>query len=208
LQARKQAGCCPAVSWLLLCGHLCVAAYLSPGSGGGLNRAASCHLVPGIAGEEGSQPRARSLLGSAWAFSLSHVIFLLPQGVIDLEALGKKGYNVPKAGTIQVVSHPLASVSAVGRGPAGLQLPPPRVGTLHYVACQGSSQEACGEGGTWPPRQHNGGEHGLPGVMVIGDAREEEVGEEGQGLGRGACTCSGDGMRWGGSTGVEVGGKD
>lgn len=26
------------------------------------------------------------------------------QGVIDLEALGKKGYSVPKAGTIQVVS--------------------------------------------------------------------------------------------------------
>lgn len=47
--------------------------------------------------------------GPSWALyklSPSHVLFLLPQGVIDLEALGKKGYSVPKAGTIQVVSCP------------------------------------------------------------------------------------------------------
>ncbi|KFU91192.1 Protein FAM214B, partial [Chaetura pelagica] len=40
-----------------------------------------------------------------WALlglSPSHRLFLLHQGVIDLEALGKKGYSVPKAGTIQV----------------------------------------------------------------------------------------------------------
>lgn len=88
------------------------------------------------------------MLGHSWALrglSPSHVLFLLPQGVIDLEALGKKGYNVPKAGTIQVVSHSLASSSTMGRGPGGLQLPP-RVDTLHYVVWQGSSQKACAEG--------------------------------------------------------------
>lgn len=31
LQAYKQAGCCPAVSWLLLCHHVCVAACSSSG---------------------------------------------------------------------------------------------------------------------------------------------------------------------------------
>lgn len=54
--------------------------------------------------------------GPGWAvhFSFSHVLFLLPQGVIDLEALGKKGYSVPKAGTIQVVSGGWAPVASQG----------------------------------------------------------------------------------------------
>lgn len=66
----------------------------------------------------GSWPHAASQLGSPWAFflslSLSHMLFILPQGVIDLEALGKKGYSVPKAGTIQVVSGSWAPVAAWG----------------------------------------------------------------------------------------------
>lgn len=33
------------------------------------------------------------------------------QGVISLEPLGKKGYSVPKAGTIQVVSHQVVGLS-------------------------------------------------------------------------------------------------
>lgn len=57
------------------------------------------------------------------AFSLSHNAVYFAQGVIDLEALGKKGYSVPKAGTIQVVSHPLACSSTVGMGLVGLWLP-------------------------------------------------------------------------------------
>lgn len=48
------------------------------------------------------------------------MLFILPQGVIDLEALGKKGYSVPKAGTIQVVSHSLACSSSLGVGLGGL----------------------------------------------------------------------------------------
>lgn len=32
------------------------------------------------------------------------VVLCLRQGVVSLEPLGKKGYSVPKAGTIQVVS--------------------------------------------------------------------------------------------------------
>lgn len=67
--------------------------------------------------------------------------FLLPQGVIDLEALGKKGYSVPKAGTIQVVSHPLASGSTMGRGPGGLWLLP-KVDTFHYIVWQGQQPES------------------------------------------------------------------
>lgn len=48
------------------------------------------------------------------------MLFILPQGVIDLEALGKKGYSVPKAGTIQVVSHSLSCSSSLGVGLGGL----------------------------------------------------------------------------------------
>lgn len=48
------------------------------------------------------------------------MLFILPQGVIDLEALGKKGYSVPKAGTIQVVSHSLACSSSLGVRLGGL----------------------------------------------------------------------------------------
>lgn len=48
------------------------------------------------------------------------MLFILPQGVIDLEALGKKGYSVPKAGTIQVVSHSVACSSSLGVGLGGL----------------------------------------------------------------------------------------
>lgn len=67
-----------------------------------------------------SQTHTGSQLGSPYAFALSHMLFILPQGVIDLEALGKKGYSVPKAGTIQVVSHSLACSCTVGVGLVGL----------------------------------------------------------------------------------------
>lgn len=70
-----------------------------------------------------SQAHAGSQLGSPSAFFLSHMLFILPQGVIDLEALGKKGYSVPKAGTIQVVSHSLDCSSTLWKELDGLWLP-------------------------------------------------------------------------------------
>ncbi|XP_073199417.1 atos homolog protein B isoform X2 [Lepidochelys kempii] len=49
-------------------------------------------------GPVGTRPSA-----AAWATtSISHALLGNFEGVIDLEALGKKGYSVPKAGTIQV----------------------------------------------------------------------------------------------------------
>lgn len=93
----------------------------------------SCHFVPGICGRRGSGSCAGSELGSPWAFSLSHVLFVLPQGVIDLEALGKKGYSVPKAGTIQVVSCSLISSNAVRRA---LFAPRVEYGPLHCLSGQ------------------------------------------------------------------------
>ena len=82
---------------------------------------------------------------------------------------------------------------------------------LHYVVWQGSSQKACAEGVCGHQDNTTEGSMGCPGCWqgdkVMGDAGKEEVGEEGQSLGRNACTCGGDGMRWDGSTGVEVGGK-
>nr|XP_042696440.1 protein FAM214B isoform X2 [Chrysemys picta bellii] len=49
-------------------------------------------------GPVGTRPSAAS-----WATtSISHALLGNFEGVIDLEALGKKGYSVPKAGTIQV----------------------------------------------------------------------------------------------------------
>lgn len=44
LQEYKQAGCCPAISWLLLCHHLCIAACSSPG----LERDRAGHLLAAL----------------------------------------------------------------------------------------------------------------------------------------------------------------
>lgn len=65
--------------------------------------------------------------------------------MIDLEALGKKGYSVPKAGTIQVVSHSLASSSTTGRRLVDSGCP--QGGNMfHYFVSQGSSPKAGAEG--------------------------------------------------------------
>lgn len=52
------------------------------------------------------------------------------QGVVDLLPLGRKGYSVPKVGTIQVVSSPRGQVGRGGGrqplGPTNLVCPAPR----------------------------------------------------------------------------------
>lgn len=129
---------------------------------------------------------------------LTHAGFFISQGVIDLEALGKKGYSVPKAGTIQVVSCSVISSDSVGRALSGLWLPP-GWNVFHYVVCQGSSQKACAEGVHGCQDSTMDGNTGSPGCWqgdeVMGDAGNEEVGGEGQGLTGTECTCSGDGAR-------------
>ncbi|KFW71633.1 Protein FAM214B, partial [Pygoscelis adeliae] len=70
-------------------------------------------------------------------------------GVIDLEALGKKGYSVPKAGTIQVVSRLLASWQRHGKG-AGVRH---RIFLVPVGEEEGATAAPSDPPGSGPPRR-------------------------------------------------------